>query len=123
MERCPHGVAADIKNSSLWTVLADGLPLVFVYVKVLYSRPKADVICYCHVPEECIALEPHANLPLLSWNVGCILICSAADHFDNLLKTKQNRLALLSVPTAGPDMRRYNTTAELMYIHSCGDMP
>lgn len=98
---CTHGVADDVKNSGLWTVPADGLPLFFVYVKILYSRPKADVVCYCHMPEECVALKHHANLPLLDWNVGCILICGAASHFDKLLKNKNSRLAVLPIPIAG----------------------
>ena len=55
---------------------ASTVPLLFVYVKVLYSRPKCDVLGNSHVPEEGVALEHHTDAALLHRYVGCIHLCS-----------------------------------------------
>ncbi len=54
------------------------LPCFFIYVQVLYSRSKTDVVSHCHMSEQRIALEHHADLPMLDWNMRCILVCRTA---------------------------------------------
>ncbi len=54
------------------------LPCFFIYVQILYSRSKTDVVSHSHMSEQRVALEHHADLPMLDWNVCCILVCRTA---------------------------------------------
>lgn len=57
-------------------------PLVNVYPHAADARPKSDVLGDGHVPEEGVALEYEANLPLLNRQICCILICSTEKHLN-----------------------------------------
>ena len=60
------------------------VPFFLIYVKILYSWPKRDVLSNGHMSEQGIALEYHANAPLLHRYVSCIHLCSQKQMLPNL---------------------------------------
>ena len=65
-----------MSSADLWRRHACTVPFIFIYIKVLYSGPERDVLSNSHMSEQGIALEHHADAPLLHRYVSGIHLCS-----------------------------------------------